>query len=181
MLFNGWQTTESFEAAWNFGFEPTSQQKEAANHYEYKLLNYQFVGSIGSRLSRIVEYLGRERIHIILLDDMRNSPSTEFRNTLKFLGVNTSCELDLSPVHVGIERQSAVLSNLIRRGRLLKYHINFQGSFGLLNILNRINKARNSKTNLDKHLRGALDDYFRPEVELIEHILKRNLDNWKSH
>lgn len=182
LLKHGWQTIESFEEAWKIGFDLEALQQKSRRNFEPKFLQYQFVGSIGTRLSRLIESIDRERLHVIVLDDLRINPNEEFEKVLSFLGVNTNHSIDLSPVNVGVERRSAFLSGVVRNCSLLKHHIGFRGGTGVLSVLEALNKTNRSsrrKDSVNDQTRKYLTEYFQEEVKLLEKILERDLSDWR--
>ncbi len=82
------------------GFPPSSYR--SAVHY-------------AEQLARYVETFGRDRVHIILYDDLSVDPEGTFRQTCEFLGVEPNVQLDFEVVNPNKRVRSRVVRDLLRR------------------------------------------------------------------
>src|SRR4051812_15543547 len=57
-------------------------------HSNPKLATYRDRAMFADQLQRWIESVGRERVHVGILEDMVRSPAAEFRKVLEFLGVD---------------------------------------------------------------------------------------------
>lgn len=69
-------------------------------------LFYRDVGRYSEQVKRYLETFGPERVHIIIFEEFRADPSAAYRQTLEFLGVDSTFKPDLHVVNEGVERRS---------------------------------------------------------------------------
>lgn len=181
VLFSGWHSERSFERAWRASFHPGSLEKLHGNRYEPLLLNYAYVGSLGARLQLINRTIPSDRLHIIIMDDLRSDPREVWTEVCRFLNVDTDMRIDHAPRHVGIAPRLLCLSAAIRMGNRLRSRLKIKRKYGVLNLLNRLNKSRSSRDIMDVGVRRQVLEYFEADIRIIERIMNRDLTNWRDN
>ena len=129
-------------------------------------------------LPRWFEVFGRERVHVIVLDDVAADPAREFRSILEFLDVDPSYSpptferynerewprsLLLARLQARLRRpwtRNGPRDRLVRRG----YH-----------LLGRANRVRGVRKQMTTDVRNQLREEFSPEVEELSRLLERDL------
>jgi hypothetical protein len=126
---------------------------------------------------------GRERIHVIVFDDLIADARTVYRATLEFLGVDASHEVDLSVYNPNRRARSGVLQRLIfAPPRPLRALF---GKLRSLPIAHRVrdrlvsaNSRRATRAQMDAELRRVLTREFAPQVAELGELIGRDLSAW---
>jgi hypothetical protein len=126
---------------------------------------------------------GRERMHVIVFDDLIADARTVYRATLEFLGVDPSYEVDLSVYNPNRRARSGVLQRLIfAPPRPLRALF---GKLRSLPVAHRIrdrlvsaNSRRAVRAEMDPQLRRVLTEEFAPQVAELGELIGRDLSAW---
>ena len=122
---------------------------------------------------------------MILLDDLRADTSAVYRETLEFLGVDSSFVPRFRVVNPAKMPRSKALRSLVATPprpirtaarRMLSRTARKRAYQWLL----RLNARTADRRPMDRALRAALVAEFAPEVERLEQLLRRNLSAWKQ-
>lgn len=146
-------------------------------------LFYREVARLSPQVERVFDAFGRDRVHVILLDDLRRNPERTLADVCRFLGVDPDADLTLPRV------------NQNRRVRMRRIHRIFSEPPGparaaVRRILPRALREwmgaelwkRNVKTRprppLDPALRARLRAEFRDDVLRLGELIGRQLTAW---
>lgn len=66
------------------------RRRQRFPRYPVQVLHYREVARYAPQVSRYLDAFGRERVHVILYDDLERDPARVFRRTCMFLGVDPS-------------------------------------------------------------------------------------------
>jgi hypothetical protein len=141
----------------------------------------------GTHLAGWFETFGRERVQVLIYDDLESKPQAFLDSVADFIGI---ARFPLSSSKVGAERVLAV-STQPASPQLAKLARNLIGWF----VNRRYHRAANllRETGIIKYmLEGGdpfpplapdiaqrLREYYRPEVEKLEQLIGRDLTAWK--
>ena len=125
---------------------------------------------------------GRDRMHIIVFDDLVSDPRAVYRETLEFLGVD-SHEVDLSVYNPNKRARSGFVQRAIfappRPMRALF------GKLRQLPIAHRVrdalvsaNSTKAARAQMDPQLRKQLTAEFAPQVSDLGQLIGRDLSEW---
>jgi hypothetical protein len=73
--------------AWALQAERRRGERVPRRCRDPRLLDYEGVGRVGVRCEALLRRVGRERVRVILLDDLRADPLGTYRETLRFLSL----------------------------------------------------------------------------------------------
>lgn len=145
---------------------------------------YRNVVQFGSHMARWIDAFGRERVHVVLLDDLSAEPERTFRAVLEFLEVDA----DYRPASFAVHRQShrrrgGVVGAALRYGRarrlagVLPRLIGENRAHRLINNfrMSRLFHAPNPRGRLPDDVRDQLRAELEPEVSLLSSIVGRDL------
>lgn len=148
-------------------------------------LYYSEIPRYSEQLQRYFDTFGRERVRIILFDDLKTEPGQVYAQTLEFLGVNPAFEPDFA-----VHNVSAPTSNswIHRRWKAstLRYRVRSLVPQGLYDSIRSARKKRLARAAqrqpwpaLDPELRTRLVRQFADEVDRLEDLLGRDLSAWR--
>jgi Sulfotransferase domain len=146
-------------------------------------LFYRHSVRFADQLRHWFEAFGRERIHVIVFDDLVADPRGVYRGTLEFLGVDPDHEVDLSVYNPNKRARSGVVQRLIFApprplralfGRLRSLSVAHRVRDALVNV----NSRRAARAQMDPDLRRALTLEFAPQVAELGVLLERDLSSW---
>ena len=149
-------------------------------------LFYRHVAKYSEQVGRYFQVFGRENVHIIIYDDLRDDTAGVYRETLRFLGVNPDFQPPLNVIYRNIRARSRVLRYLWgHRPVLLQRLLLGRGGTSLLpfspsNILKRIYGRTEARPPLAIDLRRRLQWEFKGEVEQLGNLLGRDLTHWSE-
>lgn len=186
LLYNFHEDETNFAVAWGL------QEKRArglAIPVDCRLpqfLQYRSACALGAQLQRLLSKIVRSRVHVILLDDIRESPRTAYLSLLAFLGVPDDGRVDLPVLNSRVNRRAIPFHLLRRNTGYLKQRL---GAAHLHWRFPRVSKgriasaasavARLTPTALtvpvDDAMLSVLEDTFRDDIGLLEQILGRDL------
>lgn len=154
-------------------------------------LHYRKTCCYAEQLRRYFDRFGRDRVHVVLFDDIKRDPGGTYRALLSFLGVATDYP-GFEDVVVGDRRSRN--SNWTVRSRhvqgWLKRPINqgvlmgvrpepVPGWFQVLRVARRLNSVQCPRAPVEPAFLDELRASLRPEVEALEQLLGRDLHAWK--
>jgi len=157
---------------WRHAFESRSFEQAARE----QMSTGKMVGYIGEsryvhHLRRLAERFPRERIHVLLLDDLRRDPNPTFAAICRFLGVDDTVQpTDLGAVHNPAFRfrSKRVLNGMLRMRA-------WRRAPRLAAAVDRLNRAPLQYEPLDAGLRAELCAWFEPDNAALAEWLGREL------
>ena len=155
----------------------------AAARFPESLL-YSSIPRYADQLDRFIRRFGRERVHVVVFDDLRTDPAAVYHRVLAFLGAEPGPDIDFR-VH---NRAGPAPDDWLHRAwkrSPLRYRVRSMVPEALYDWLRRRRPGgrirRRSAPDvapLDKHLRARLDARLLPEVMRLEELLDRPLPGW---
>jgi hypothetical protein len=129
------------------------------------------------------EEFGRERIHVIVFDDLVAEPRAAYRGVLEFLGVDASHEVDLSVYNPNRRARSGRIQRLIfappKPVRALFGKLRSQPiAHRVRDLMVNANSRRAARAEMDPALRRSLTDEFAPQVAELGALIGRDLSAW---
>jgi hypothetical protein len=135
------------------------------------------------QLRQWFDAFGRERMHVIVFDDLAADPRAVYRSTLEFLGVDATFDVDLSVYNPNRRARSGVLQRLIFApprplralfGKLRSSPLAHQMRDALVSA----NSRRAARAEMDPQLRRALTEELAPQVAELGELIGRDLSAW---
>jgi hypothetical protein len=141
------------------------------------------------QLSRFFEVFGRERVHVVVLDDVKADAAGEYRSLLEFLGARTDFDgFDAAVAGNARSRNShrTVYSQRVLRfikrppqQAVLRRLVGAPPGWELfLRAIRRANIRYADRAPMRPETRAMLADQLRPEVEKVSELLDRDLTHW---
>jgi hypothetical protein len=129
-------------------------------------------------LPRWFETFGRDRVHVIITEELAAEPEPTFVRLLEFLEVDPAYRPDtFRRYNTSLKPRSLLLSRLIGRlpHRTVPVSPLDRLTIPLARLLRRSNRRRVGRPPLDPELRARLEASFRPDVTRLEDLLGQEL------
>lgn len=157
-------------------------------------LEYRATARFTEQVKRYYEAFGRERVHVIIFDDLRSDTAGVYRKTLEFLEVPTNCApREFEVINGNVNGNDSVRSPLLRAvmsDRSLREGVvnlrkwlprpvftavkNAGVKLGQLNAIPHSGKRQPMAADLQK----SLCREFAAEIESLSSLLGRDLTHW---
>lgn len=148
------------------------QRLEAATPVERARVAYIDRGRYLKQLLNICEYFPRDRLHVLLLDDLNASPVDSFHKVCRFLGIDDSTPLSRPTRDAGsfVEFRSMAIRDLTLRSHGFPRR-----------VLDRLNTRRHtSYAPMDGAIRSRLLESFKRDNNALATWLGRDLSIWDT-
>ena len=182
LIFNVIEDIPSFEDALAAEPDRRAGRRLPPGPINVENLFYRHSVHFAEQLERYFDVFGRDRVHVMLTDDMRRDGAGVVRAALEFLGVDPT--LAVAPPNSNENRRvrSPVLQRLIFAPKLLLPLAPFLRRFPLVRSLRtrmlEMNSEAKPRAPMDPVLRRQLLDEFRPEIERLAKLIDRDLSSW---
>ncbi len=136
------------------------------------------------QVRRYFEVFGRERVHVILFDDLRADTARVYRETCRFLEVDPGFRPRIEIVNANKRVRSEQLRNLVRfapaslRALAKPLVPSSRLRQKVKADLKRWNTKYVARAEMDPALRKQLGTEFRSEVQRLGDLLGRDLSHW---
>lgn len=144
-------------------------------------------GLYAETLERFLEQVPRERIMVMLFDDLVGDPGAAYGRVLEFLDLEGAPEVDIEGAHKNSWEQHRVHASLpLRAARAVARPFLTPGSKAVLAriywpAVDRLSKlSHTKKPRMDPADRRYLMDAYREDVERLGRLLDRDLGHWLS-
>jgi len=146
-------------------------------------LFYRHSVRFAEQLQRYFEVFGRERVHVIVHDDLVADAAGVVRDTFAFLGVDPEVAVDLEIRNPNRRARSGVLQRLIFRPpgpfrRVVPLLRRFPLVHRLRDTLVSANSVPVARRPMDPELRRRLTAELEPEVAALGELIGRDLAAW---
>jgi hypothetical protein len=171
-LFSGDENVEDFREAWALSPKRRIGQKIPPLCREPRLLDYQWMGLLGYHLERLFQKVPRERVLVLLLDDLRDRPREVYLRVLRFLGVPDNGRENFPALNRAKERRWPLLERGLLPIRRTVYRVKMKLGLehmgtGILRWLDAINRKERPRLPLPDDLRQEMMAYYREDVERL--------------
>jgi hypothetical protein len=178
-----------FTRAWELQDSRAAGRDLPARCREPLTLQYREIGKVATRIERLFETVGRDRCHVVLLDDLRADPLKSYRNLLEFLGLEYDGRTEFKGRNENREFESRWVQQLVMNppwplsALALNWALRGWRRPKLVRRIRRRLRTRNTRPIARPPLPDAIHETlrreFRAEVELLEDLLNRDLSSWR--
>ncbi len=183
-LLNGAETIKDFRKAWEMS--PVRREGKGLRSLfisEPRLLDYQKVCSLGEQLERLYTIVPRERVLVLVLDDLRKDARAEYLRVLDFLGVPDDGRTDFAPRNPSKKVRSHFLQKFIivamKTERVFKNWVHRAPTVSQIWWkINAWNKIPQRRPPLSPEMRQVLVSYFAQDVQKLSELLSRDFSEW---
>ncbi|MEX2546822.1 MAG: sulfotransferase [Chloroflexota bacterium] len=182
LIFNAMEPISDFSEA----LEAEADRRVGGNLPPWPInvenLFYRHSVRFAEQLERYFEVFGRERVHVMLFDDLSRDGAAVVRGALEFLGVDPSLAAAPPTANESRRVRSPRLQRLIFMPRLLMPLAPLLRRFPLVRALRtrllNINSEARPRAPMDPGLRRRLLDEQAPEIERLGRLIDRDLSPW---
>jgi hypothetical protein len=176
LLMNGRETTVSFSRAL------AAEESRIAAGWSF-IWHYRRMGLYSAQIERYYRAFARERLCIVLYDDLSSEPRAVLRDLFGFIGVDDRFVPDMSqrsnvsfvPKHPGYQRMIVRRGSLGRLGRTL-----LPGRMRQRLKEELVYSTMTRPEPIAPGLRRQLADDFKPDILKLQDLLGRDLSHWLS-
>ena len=183
MLISGEEPIDDFLQAINTDREARKQAGiELIGRYRTGFPGYRPTALFADQIVRYQEVFGKDRVHVVLLDDIKRDTAAACGDICRFLGLRPEYQADFSPVNESRKVERRWLHRALtgewewrhRLGRMLPERVRVAAWRRLHNVAT----SHKKREKLDPALRRELTGEFAGEIERIAHVIERDLDHW---
>lgn len=132
------------------------------------------------QVQRYFDVFGKDKVHVVIFDDLRRDTGAVYADTLRFLQVeDVDFRPDLSVVNANKQHRSeflrrppplalAIARSLVPKSMRKK----------LRTQVGKINISHKPRPPMDPNLKSELKQAFAPQVEQLSRLLGRDLSHW---
>jgi hypothetical protein len=184
LIFNVIEDIPDFKAALDAEPDRRAGRRLPPGPINVENLFYRHSVHFAEQLERYFDVFGRDRVHVMLTDDMKRDGAGVVRGALEFLGVDPS--LAAAPPNSNENRRvrSPLLQRLIFAPKLLLPLAPFLRRFPLVRSVRtkmlEMNSEAKPRPPMDPALRRQLVEEFTPEIERLGELIGRDLSSWTA-
>jgi hypothetical protein len=153
-----------------------------------KLVDYPLIGRQGEALARWVDEVGRENIHVIVVDDLAKDPAAVWTDLLAFAGLDPSFQPDFRRLNASdktyrskalrqlTHRPPKALAPAMRNLRQWSRTTNAPG----VQRLKKLAWRPEARPDAPPEVSQAIARYFASDVEVMGKLLDRDLSHWTT-
>ena len=178
LVFTGREDVKDFAEAWRLQDVRRNGQKLPPMVWEPKYVQYGDLCSLGLQLDRVFQLVPKDRVKVILLEEMAVDPSGVYRSVLEFLGVNDDQRTRFAVHNVAKRRRWGGLLRLAWLSVTVKSILGIESGIGLWKLIDRWNCVDRKRNLVDPGMRAVLREYFKPDIERLQTLIGRDLRHW---
>lgn len=183
LVFNEREDLTDFATALAAEDDRRAGKRIPADALRPEALYYRQSVRFADQLRHWFEIFGRDRMHLILFDDLVADPRAVYRSTLEFLGVDATYEVDLTVYNPNRRARSGLVQRAIfAPPRPLRALF---GKLRQMPIAHRVrdrlvtaNSSKAARAQMDPDLRRQLTEEFAPQVSDLGQLIGRDLAAW---
>ncbi|MDC0711358.1 sulfotransferase [Stigmatella sp. ncwal1] len=167
-LRTGNEALEDFEDALEAEAARAQGQRLPPRCYFPEGLQYRSVARYAEPVERFFRTFGRERVHVLIFEDLVRDTAGEYRRTLEFLGVDSH-----PPVELNVDKATALIRpTVLKQMRAATPEVRKK-----LKTVGDTHRGPRSKP-LSASLQARLHEELRPDVERLSSLLGRDVTHW---
>jgi hypothetical protein len=145
---------------------------------EPKELRYSERCMLGEQLERLYRLVPRERIKVIVFDDLRADPRGVYEKVLSFLEVPSDGRTEFPNYNKNKVARWPAWNRILALGGKLKFKCGLRTSFSWGQSLIRLNAAPARRDPLRPQFENELRHHFAADVDLLSRLIDRDLTGW---
>jgi len=191
LLFLMDEEIEDFRTAWDLQDARSNGKYVPDSCRDVRMLMYREVGRLGTRVERLVDIAGTDRVHVVVFDDLVENPKAVYNATCRFVGVEPDGRTSFPPQQVTKDYRFEWLQRLLYRPpEFLTRFVSSRTGDGswaqwertalmsLRQFLVHVNSTEKAPPSLSPETRDVLRETFAPEVHRLSSLLDRDLSYW---
>jgi hypothetical protein len=184
LIYNVIEDIPSFEEALAAEADRREGRRLPPGPINVENLFYRHSVRFAEQLERYFDVFGRERVHVMLTDDLARDGAGVIRGALEFLGVDPSLAAAPPKANESRRVRSPLIQRLIFAPKVLLPLAPFLRRFPLVRALRtrmlEANSAAVPRAPMDPTLRRQLLEEFGPEMDRLGALIGRDLSAWRE-
>lgn len=178
-VWQGEETVKKFEDAWRLQ-EARQRGKYIPKtvHKDPERLQYGSYCRLGEQLTRLYAHVSKDRVLVLVLDDIAENPKREYQKVLNFLGIPDDGRDEFPVLNPRKAARSAYLSYVTLRLGDIKRALGITRPLGIARWISAVNTRQPRAGRLPDDLRAELHSYFAGDIHLLEQLLQRDFSRW---
>jgi hypothetical protein len=200
LIFLGDETLMRFADAWDASPDRAAGRRIPRSCIDPRWLRYDEAARYATYLERLFATVGRERVLVLLFDDLAADPFGQYRRIMRFLDLPLSHNtVDLSPRRKSQDVRSARLQRLLKRpprsvrkfmagshfrtrerklGGDLSDSAAFDALFALRKRLLTWNRVPARKRPIQLRVQEEIRSHLKSEIARLQNLIDRDLGHW---
>lgn len=170
------ETVLDFEKAWHL-----QEQRRNGEHIPFgataQMLQYADWPRLGSQVQRLLQYVPREQLHVIVYDDLAADPETVYLDVLGFLNLEARVIPDFKVINSSTQSRIPALHRLMSYAKGIRLALGLPSGLGIQKVIDR-HTTKPADKNIRPAFRQELQEYFHKEIELLSGLINRDLSHW---
>lgn len=180
-VFSGDENIFSFRDAWDAQLDRRAGKLALPDTcMDVNQLMYGGACLFGKQCQKLLRKIERDKLLIILMDDILKDPRAVYLNVLRHVGVKDDGKAIFTRSNPSKERKLLWVRKLLRYVTMFKNRFGMISGTGLGRLVNKWNTVERRRDPLDGETRKLLVDYFSNDIDLLESLLERDLQEWKN-
>ncbi len=188
LRFSGQEDIKDLESAWDIQAKRARGQQlpERMAIFAGKL-QYRDICAIGKQTAKIVSKVPKEQLLILLLDDLKQDPETFYSKASAFLDVGYQPFAPKTVINSSRRSRSVRLARFLFWSKFINSSsirglspLFYKLGFHPLRMLRQANSLPNVHAQISEKFRQKLYEAFSEDIDIIEGLLNRRLDNWRT-
>jgi len=153
-----------------------------------KLVDYARVGGVGEAMERLLRVVPRDRVHVVVFNDLARDPAQTWRSLADFVGIDPSYLPSFAAYNASdkaarwptLRRLTHRPPHALEPGvRRLRQWSRTTRAPGVATLKRQMWRAE-ARPSVGSQERRELADYFKADVGLLSEILHRDLTHWSA-
>lgn len=187
LLYNGHENIKSFEAALAAEPERKAGKKSSSSDALTRRLYYRENAHYTPYVRAYLQEFGREKVHIIIHDDMVADVARVYRETLEFLDVDPEFAPEFTSVNANKYIRSSFVRDFFRKPpawlttparQIIPAKTRAKINRQMIPAVRRLNTRYDKRPPLDAALRKQLQQECLADIEQLSELLERDLTHW---
>ena len=180
----GWEKSSTFEEAIR-----VEGSRSLANWEQWRQCAHLYNSMYVEPLQRLIRVFGRDRLKVILTDDLNADPAELCQELFVWLGVEPTIALDLTRQHnISAKARSERMAQFWawamnpqgQLNRFVKRLVPDTWTYILRSAVLKLNEKSFVRPPMQSETYHQLKDYFAPHIIELEKLLERDLSKWRS-
>jgi hypothetical protein len=180
LLYGGHEEVEDFETAWRLQAARSQGEQIPLGCPDPQVLQYGSVAKLGEQLERLYRLVPRDRVLVLLQEDLQREPLRVYHQTLEFLGLPTDDRSSFPLRNANRRLRRPRLARLFFFGWLAKRRLGMRRSLGLWRIVSPVLSTVEGRRPLSPELRSELGGFFEDDLRKLSDLVDRDLSSWSS-
>jgi hypothetical protein len=170
---------DDFEATWRASVEMLGDPMRVENGR--RATRYAERTLLGKYVDRALQVFPRERVHVVLFEDIATRPREVFDDVVRFLGLDPFSGVALEAKNTTMSRDASLLTRLatslppVVRRTLRRVGLANRGY--ATRLASRFGRTQ-ERSPLRPEFRAELAAFYRADVERLGRAIGRDLDHW---